>query len=134
MDSEPRDDQARRAAEHREQRALGEQQAHDAGTAGAERETHCNLSLPRVAATQQEVGDVHAGDEEHEGNRRGQHQQGLSDDRRHTHDVERPRNGRPRKSDREVVGIDLAHLLSEERDRGMQPRVAYARLSPRHHE
>ena len=50
----------------REQQALGEQLAEDGAAASAERAAHRQFLLAGHAASQQQIGDVDAGDEEHE--------------------------------------------------------------------
>ena len=60
------DEQAGRATAGREQRALGQQLRDDARAAGAEGGAHGDLPLARLGSRQQQVGDVHAGDQQHE--------------------------------------------------------------------
>ncbi len=54
------------AAHARQQHALGQQLADDARGACAERQPHLDLTLPADGALEQQVGHVHAGDQEHE--------------------------------------------------------------------
>jgi hypothetical protein len=60
------DEQPGRPARGREHRALGEQMADEAPLAGPQRGTDGKLPPPRRGAGQEEVGDVGAGDEQHE--------------------------------------------------------------------
>ena len=53
----------------REQNALGEQLPDQPAAAGAEREPHRELALPRRGPRQQQVGDVRAGDQQHRAHR-----------------------------------------------------------------
>ena len=54
------------AAEAGQQHALRQELADDARAARAERQPHLDLTLPADGAFEQQVGDVHAGDEQHE--------------------------------------------------------------------
>ncbi len=65
---------AERAADRREDEALAEQLPHEPPRARAERHAHGDLALADRRARQEQVGDVRAGDEEHErdGHRRDQ--------------------------------------------------------------
>ena len=65
--SRRRQQQAERAAAERQQDALGQQLADDAAAAGAERRADGDLPLPRQRPRQQQVGDVGARDQQHEG-------------------------------------------------------------------
>ena len=67
-----RDEHAAGRAGPRERDALDEQLPHEPETAGAERRPHRQLALPRRRARQEQVGDVGAGDEQHEADRAGQ--------------------------------------------------------------
>ena len=60
------------AADEREENALDEQLPDDAPPGGAEREANGNFARPMRRARQQQIGDVRAGDEQHE--RDGAHQ------------------------------------------------------------
>ena len=63
------------AAGERQQHAFGQQLADDAAAAGADRGADRDLALPAGGADQQQVGDVGAGDQQHEADRAEQHQQ-----------------------------------------------------------
>ena len=63
----PREREAEGGAERGEQQAFEQQLTRDGRAAGAEGGTDRELRLARVGAHEQEVGDVHAADEEHEG-------------------------------------------------------------------
>ena len=94
--------------------------------AGAERGSDRQLALTRRRAGQEQVGDVGAGDEEHERDRPGEHEQR----RAHVagqlfakrHDPRRPAGVEVGKHPRQVGG-DLRHVLlrARERDAGLQP-------------
>jgi hypothetical protein len=58
-----------------EQHTFGQQLLHDAPAAGAERSTQRDLLGPAVGAHQQQVGQVGAGDEQHQRDGAEQHQQ-----------------------------------------------------------
>ena len=58
--------QAERAADHGEQQRLGDELSEQPAAAGAERRAHRHLPLPGDRAREQQVGDVGAGDEQHE--------------------------------------------------------------------
>ena len=53
------------AAQNRKQNTFGEQLTDEPGTAGAERQPNSDFALARSGACQQQVGDVHHGDEQH---------------------------------------------------------------------
>ena len=57
---------ARDTADEREQRALDEHGSGEPGAASPERHTHGVLAAPPLRAHQKQVGDVAAGDEQHE--------------------------------------------------------------------
>jgi hypothetical protein len=57
---------AYRTTEARQQNALGEQLPDEARSVGAERDAHCHFMPARRGAHQQQVGNVGAGDEQHE--------------------------------------------------------------------
>ena len=54
------------AAGDREQEALGHEMTNETSAAGAERAPHRHLLAPAERARQQQVGDVGAGDQQHE--------------------------------------------------------------------
>ena len=62
----PRDDDAKRGPHHRQDQAFDQELTHEAPAAGAERRPHGNLALTSAGASEQQVGDVGAGDEEHD--------------------------------------------------------------------
>ena len=66
------------AAEQRQQHTLGEQLLRDASAAGAERGAHRKLARARRAARELEIGDVRAGDEQHERDRAEHDEQTLA--------------------------------------------------------
>ena len=70
-----REHHARDAAEAGQQHALGQKLADDARAARAERQPHLDLTLPADGAFEQQVGDVHAGDQQHERDGAQQEQQ-----------------------------------------------------------
>ena len=70
-----RDAQPRDAAGGREHQAFGQHLAHQAAALGAERGAQADLALARRAARQQQVGDVDAGDEQHQRDRADQREQ-----------------------------------------------------------
>ena len=61
------------AAERGDQRALDQRLAHQAGAAGADRQPHAHLPLPAGGPRQHQVGDVGAGDEQHQADHAHQH-------------------------------------------------------------
>ena len=63
------DEEGQRHRREPEERALGEEPAHQPPAPGAERQAQRDLALPLGAAGEQEVGDVGAGDEEDEARR-----------------------------------------------------------------
>ena len=71
--------QAQHAAGEREQQALGQELAHESLPAGSQRGAHRDLLRPRGRAGEQQVGDVGAGDQQHEPHRTQEHQQGRPD-------------------------------------------------------
>ena len=70
-----RQQQSDQAAGDGEHQALGQQLADDAPAAGAERGADGDFLLARERAGEEQVGDVGARDEEHEGHRRHEHQE-----------------------------------------------------------
>ncbi len=64
-----RDTHARRAAAEAEQQALHEKLPRNPRAAGPEGRAHRELPLPRHAASQQEVGDVRTGEQQHDRDR-----------------------------------------------------------------
>ena len=73
--SERGDRQPERPADDRQQQAFGEQLPDDSPVRGAERGPHRHLLAPPDRARQQQVGDVRAGDQQHEADGRHQHDQ-----------------------------------------------------------
>ncbi len=71
--------QSARAADAREDEALGEQLAHEPRASGAERGADRELAVARGRPREQEVGDVGAGNEEHEGDGAGEDEQRGTD-------------------------------------------------------
>ena len=71
--------QAENAAEDSDQDAFGEELADEAGPAGAEGGADGDFFLASGGAGEQEVGDVGAGDEQHEADRAEQHEHGAAD-------------------------------------------------------
>jgi hypothetical protein len=65
------------AAHEREQEALGEQLTNDPAAAGTDRQTDRDLPFARRGSSEQEVGHVRAGDQQHQADRRHQHEQRL---------------------------------------------------------
>ncbi len=69
IDAPDRDEHAGRAAEHAEEHAFGHELANQTPPARAQRGTHGNFPLAGGGARQQEVRNVHAGNEEDEADR-----------------------------------------------------------------
>ena len=74
----PREQQAEGRANGRQQQAFGEQLANQAPPPGAERRADRDFPS-RPGAREQEVGDVRAGDEQHDQDRGGEHLQRAAD-------------------------------------------------------
>ena len=72
-----RDDGTAEAGGERQHHALGEELADQAAASGADRRAHDDLAAARRGARQQQIGDVGAGDEQHEAHRAEQHEQRL---------------------------------------------------------
>ena len=70
----PREQQPAKSTGEREDQAFGQQLANERGPASAERGTNRQFALARGCPRQQEIGDVRAGDEKHEGDRAGEHE------------------------------------------------------------
>ena len=93
--AEPRESEGRRHRHEREQRALGQQLADDAEAAGAEGEPDGDLPPPLRCAREQKVGDVRAGDQQHDERRRlpereqrpGAFVEHAAEEREHAHAV-----------------------------------------------
>jgi len=66
---------AQRATEHGNQQAFAEELAHNAAATGAEHDADRDFPVPRAGPGQQQVGHVHAGDQEQEGDGAQQHEQ-----------------------------------------------------------
>ena len=77
VDGQPRDADADGAADHGEQRALGQQLPHQAAAAGAERGAHRQLAIAAQHPRQREVGDIRARDQQHQSGDAEQDQQQL---------------------------------------------------------
>jgi hypothetical protein len=94
-------------AQQRQQHALGQQLAQHARAAGPEREPHGDLALPVGGAREQQVRDVRARDQQHEGDRaQQQHQRGA-----HVAD-----HGLVQRLDRHaLLGVRVRVLLGEPR-------------------
>ena len=73
-----RDDQAGDAAEHREHARLGEQLRDQLPAAGADRQPHGHLGRAARAAREQQVGDVRAGDQQHDPGDASRNSSGVS--------------------------------------------------------
>ncbi len=86
----PRDDDAKRRPDCRQDQTLDEELADQTPSAGPERRAHGNLALTSAGASEQQVGDVGAGDEEHDAYRGEQHHHPRSDARTHEVIVKRP--------------------------------------------
>ena len=101
-----REEQAERAAGEREHGALGQQLADQPAASGAERRPHRQLAVAAQEPRQRQVGDVRAGDEEHETGRAKEEQQHRPRVLRHlAAHVER---GRGESSARSIRGLVLA--------------------------
>ena len=70
--------QPARAADRRQQQALGQQLAQDTRPPRSQRQPHAHLPLPLRAARQQQVGNVGAGQQQHKTGHRHQHIQAVS--------------------------------------------------------
>ena len=78
----PAEEKREPAGKDSQQRALGEQLAHQAATTGAEREAHGELVMPGGSACQLEARHVGAGHDQHQGDgqhdeQEGKHQAGV---------------------------------------------------------
>ena len=94
-----------RAAEHGEQQLSVSISRTSRAASGADRESHGNLAAARARASEQQVRDVDAGDEQHEADRAEQHEQRSLDERRDARVVERLRlapHGRRERTCRET--------------------------------
>ena len=119
-----------RAADEREQRALGQQLAHQPAASGAERQPHRDLLLPRRRAGEQQVRDVRARDQEHEADDRhqqtaGRHEPGAEagiEDRR----LRQRQRGHV--APMVVVRILLRELLADRPEVGFRLLDRHARL------
>ena len=121
-------EQAGGAAQQSEQHALGQQLAHQPLPARAERGADGDFLLPAGGARQQQVGDVGAGDQQHE--------------RRRSPAAPAPRAARCRRPDSSsgttsIVNVRSRLSLSRMRaaiaaDVGVRLRHRHARLQPRH--
>jgi hypothetical protein len=69
------EEQPDRASGQRQQHALRQQLAHKAAASGPQCPTHCELPLARAGSGQQQVGRIHAPDDEDESHDRQQDQQ-----------------------------------------------------------
>ena len=74
-----RHDHSERGADRREQHALDEQLAHDAAARRADRQPHGDLALAGGRASQQQIREVGAGDQQHQSGGREQHDQRLAE-------------------------------------------------------
>ena len=70
--------QSSQSADAAQQHALGENLADDAAAPCAQGHAHGDVGAPRGGARQQQVGDVGAGDEQHDGGENHQHLQTLA--------------------------------------------------------
>ena len=70
-----REQQPGRAPEQREHDALGQQLSHDPPSPRAQGRADADFPLPRRGASEQQIGDVHASDEQHAARRAEQDQQ-----------------------------------------------------------
>jgi hypothetical protein len=69
----PREHDPEHPTEQRQKQRFGQQLAGQPQPARSDREAHGHLAAPLAVAAELQVGDVHAGDEEHEPDRRHQH-------------------------------------------------------------
>ena len=74
-----REQEAGRAADHGDRRALGEELAHDPPGAGAERRAHRDLPVALLRASQEERRHVGRGDQQEEDDRAQEHEQHRAD-------------------------------------------------------
>ncbi len=77
--SAPADDETERAAAEREQRALNQELPDDGTPPASERHARGNLPRARSRSREQQTGDVHAGNEQHQANRAPQHEERIPD-------------------------------------------------------
>ena len=78
-DADDAENRPEHAAGERQHDALGQQLAHDAAAARADGGAHGNLAPPAGRAHEQQVGDVRAGDQQHEADGADEHQQRRAD-------------------------------------------------------
>ena len=71
--------EAQRAADQRQQHIFGQQLPHDAAAGRAHRRADRDLAFSRGGPHEQQVRDVRAGDEQHEGDGANQHEQRRPD-------------------------------------------------------
>ena len=103
-DPEPCQRQSESAANHREQRAFGQQLSNDAAPSGAKRRSDRHLFLPVGRPRQQQVGDVRAGDQQNEADDSHQYPQRLANVADHEF-IKRLRGQSP------VAAIRAGHIL-----------------------
>ena len=77
-DTKPGEEQSGRAAEHREHQRFDEQLHQHAPASGADRDSDGNLPVPCRPVSEQKVGRVCAGDQQHEEHRAQQDQKGTA--------------------------------------------------------
>ena len=107
----PGEREAKRAADHSEQRALRQEVARQPSRAGAERATDRDFTVTRFRANEEQVGDVRARHEQHEADRREQDPERAGDvaDERIVH---RQRRG----DDARLIRSHASELFDQARD------------------
>ena len=115
-----------------EQHALGEQQTHEPAAARADRHSHRDLAASSARASELQVRDVDARDEQHESHGAEQNEQRPLDQRSNARVVERHRMRRPRGTPAKLSGNASAIALAEHDHRCLGLLRRDARLAPRH--
>ena len=124
-----RDQQPERAADGREQHAFGEQLRDEARASRAEGPADRHLALPHGRPREQQVGDVRAGDQQHEadgGEQRHERRPDVADEII----VERNHAQRPAGAGGIVRRILLPHVLGKRIDTLLRRRDAQSGLEP----
>ena len=105
-DPEPCQRQSESPANHREQRAFGQQLSNDAASSGAKRRSDRHLFLPVGRPRQQQISDVRAGDQQNEADDSHQYPQRLANVADHEF-IKRLRGQSP------VAAIRAGHILPQ---------------------
>ena len=109
------EDESERAPDRRKDEGFAEQNLEEAQPSGAERRADADVALPRGRPAQDQVGDVGAGDEQHES-------YGAEQDQERTSDLSQQflpqRHGADRDLQREVGRVVVANPCRERREVG----------------